>query len=175
MANVNINALATGQAIGWSGGLQITEQSIASGEISAESNATATTIALSSADFTNKVQVEIFDTNGASEGITPDNTENHILIPTNYGGLYLIVVSMCFSGTGNNTISFACFKNNGATQITTRATRKLGTGGDTGAAGCFGLAALSDADTVELWVQNETGGNNITVEDVSLSIARVGT
>lgn len=175
MANVNINALATGQAVGWSGGLQLTEYSIASAEISAESNATTTTFSGSSTDFSNKVQVVIFDTDGPSEGITPDHTNDHITIATGYGGKYLILVSISFSGGGNNVISFAAFKNNGATQITNRTTRKLGTGGDTGSAVNVGIADLSAADTVELWIQNEAATTALTIEDVSFTVTRIGT
>ena len=81
MANVNINALATGQAVGWSGGLQITEYFVAYGSISAEENATATTFSGSSTDFTSAVQVAVFDTNGISSGTTSGGRPTIMIAP----------------------------------------------------------------------------------------------
>jgi len=141
------------------------------GEIRAESNATTTTFSDSSTDFSNKVQIVIFDTNGISRGTTPDHTNDHITIDED--GDYNLRADVSFSGGNSNTLSFAIFKNNGATQLTTRATRKLGTGGDVGNAGISGQATLSATDTVELWIQNELNTTAITVEDVTLSISKI--
>ena len=37
-----------------------------------------------------------------------------------------------------------------------------------------GIATLAVGDTVEVWIQNETGTNDVIVEDISLSIVQVG-
>ena len=143
------------------------------GEINVETNATVTTIASSSTDFSNKVQVTVFNTNAAaSQGTTPDHTNDHITI--DIAGVYLINIQMSFSGNASNKYSFAAFKNNGATQLGTRATRMLGSGGDVGCASTLAVVSLAKNDTVEVWIQNESAGNNATVEDCVLSVVRVG-
>ena len=136
-----------------------------------ETNSTATTIASSSTDFSNKVQVTIFDTNGAASDATPDHTNDHITIGE--AGDYDIVATVSFSGANSATYSLGIFKNNGATQLGPRTTRKLGTGGDVGA--CVvasGVVTLAAADTVELWIQNEGGTGDPTVQDSILSVTR---
>lgn len=143
---------------------------VAYGEIKVEGNATATTISASSTDFSNKVQVTIFDTNGLSRGTTPDHTNDHITVDDN--GVYKVSAVLSFSGATGDLISFAIFKNNGATQLTTRATRELGST-DVGNASTQGLADLSINDTVEIWIQNESDSDNVTVEDATLLIEHV--
>jgi len=140
------------------------------GEIKVESNSTATSISSSSSDFSNKVQVTIFDTNGLSRGTTPDHTNDHITV--NDDGVYKVSAVISFSGGTGDTISFAVFKNNGATQLTTRGTRELGAT-DVGNATIQGLADLSVNDTIELWIQNETNSTDVTIEDATLIIEHV--
>ncbi len=139
------------------------------GAISVEGNATATAIAAASTDFSNKVQVTIFDNDSVANGVTPDHTNDHITISTD-GAYEISAPSVSFYGAGGRTYSFAIFINNGATQIGTRTTRKLGTGGDIGALPVSALATLSAGDTVELWVQNESNTGDLTVQDVSLCV-----
>lgn len=142
------------------------------GEIKVESNATTTTFGGSSTDFSNKSQVTIFDTNGSSSGTTPDHTNDHITI--NNAGVYFVTVpSISFSGGISDTYSYAIFKNNGATQLTARTTRKLGTGGDVGAAANGGIVSLSATDTVEVWIQNEGDTSEITIQDISLCVFKI--
>ena len=143
------------------------------GDIRVEGNVTETTISASSSDFSNKVQVTVFDTNGgSSQAVTPDHTNDHITIDT--AGVYLIVLSVSISGGSNSTISLAFFKNNGATQVGARMTRKIGAGGDVGAGALVACASLSAADTLELWLQNESATTNVTVEDACLCVIKVG-
>ena len=139
------------------------------GGISVESNATATTIGSSSTDFSNKVQVTTFDTNEtASLGTTPDHTNDHITIDE--PGDFSVSFAYSMSGGANDVISAALFKNNGATQITPRCTRKLDTGGNVGCDGSSAVVTLAAADTVELWVQNESAAANVTVEDAVVTV-----
>ena len=140
--------------------------------ISVESNATTTTFAGTSADFSSATQVTIFGTNGAYSDSVPDHTNDHITITT--AGTYNITASVCFSGGASKTHSMAFFKNNGAAQLGPRTTRKLGTGGDVGAAAVMsGPVSLTAADTVELWVQNETDTTALTVQDACLTLVAV--
>jgi hypothetical protein len=139
------------------------------GSVYADSNAVTTTFAGSSTDWTNKVQVTVFDTNGTSStGVTPDHTNDHVTIGN--AGPYLLHASISFSGTANETLSFAFFKNNGATQLGNRTTRKLGTGGDVGACDISAAVDLSASDTIELWVQNEGSTGAITIQDINFEV-----
>lgn len=139
------------------------------GQISAESNVTATTISASSTDFSNAVQVTVFDTDGVERGADADNTNDHIEVKQS--GVYCLHIFTSFSGGANDTYSYAFFKNNGATKISTRVTRKLGAGGDVGASGIECLASLDAGDTVELWAQNETDTDNLTFEDLVMYVS----
>ena len=139
------------------------------GSIYADSNATTTTFSGASTDWTNKVQVTVFDTNGASSsGVTPDHTNDHVTVSN--AGPYLLHASISFSGGSSDTLSFAFFKNNGATQLGNRTTRKLGTGGDVGACDISAAVDLSASDTVELWVQNESDTDAITIQDINFEV-----
>jgi len=140
-------------------------------QIEVEGNATATNFSAASTDFSNKVQIVIFTADGISNGATPDHTNDHITINTT--GIYSVAASISYSGTGNTTYSFAFFKNNGATQIGSRQTRKIGAGGDVGAFEMSTLASLTAGDTIELWAQDEDGSNSLVVEDAVFSIRMI--
>ena len=145
------------------------------GKIYVEGNSTATTISGTQSDFgANAVQVAVFDTNGEPNNTTPDHTNDHITIDVT--GEYIISATLSFSGEANDTYSFAFFKNNKGTQLGSRSTRKIGSGGDVGSASLSTIAALTATDTVEIWIQNEDGTTNFncTVEDASFYVARVG-
>ena len=155
---------------------QISFQNLhAYGEIRVEDNAVATAITGTQTDFgANAKQVLTFGANGASLNTTPDHTSDHIRIDV--AGVYHIMLTASFSGEANDTYSFAIFKNDGATQLGSRATRLLGTGGDVGSASIQALAALDVNDTIEMFIQNEDGATNFdcTIEDASLVVYRVG-
>jgi hypothetical protein len=142
------------------------------GEISAEGNATTTTFSGSSSDFTNKVQVTIFDTDGISTtGVTPDHTNDHITIVN--AGPYIVHTDITITGGNSNTISFGLFKNNGATQLGERATIKLNSASDEVAVSLTHVVDLAANDTVELWVQNENHTTAITIEDGDLLVVGI--
>ena len=142
------------------------------GEISAYENSTGSG-AFSGTGMGNMQQVLIFDTDGLSRGTTPDHTNDHITIDK--AGRYLVTCTISFSGTANHEIGLGVHKNNGVTHITNLHThRKLGSGGDIGACSVMGIVALSATDTVELWAWNETGTAEIVIEDVTLTVVRVG-
>jgi hypothetical protein len=168
----------SGQVLQTNGAAQLAWTTVAAGsspstgygEITVEGNATTTTFSGSSSDFTNKVQVVIFDTNGISSvGVTPDHTNDHLTIVN--AGPYLVHTDVTITGGNSNTISFALFKNNGATQLGERATVKLNSASDEIALSLTHIVDLAANDTVELWVQNENHTTAITVEDADLLVA----
>lgn len=146
------------------------------GEISVEGNATTTsppnTTDFSSAGTSGQVVIFGVDSADAPESnVDADHTSGHIAV-TN-AGTYFIHCNISFNGSTGKSLSFALFKNDGATQLGGRTTRKLGSS-DIGACSVSALATLAANDTVELWCQNETDTSTITIEDCSLSVMRVG-
>jgi hypothetical protein len=141
------------------------------GEIRAEGNTTPTEIGGASTDFTQKVQVEVFDTEGPARhaGLNVINNCVDVIIP----GLYHILASITFNDGGNTAIAFALFKNDGATRISSIAAMKLVTGMDLASVTVIGLAQLEKGDTLELWCQNESAATDIIVRDVSLCLQKV--
>ena len=137
------------------------------GGISAEDNSTATTIAGSSTDFSNKAQVEVFDTDQDAENMTPENANDHIVIDKR--GKYQIDLQISLLAAAADELSGAVFKNNGATQVGPRFSATVPAAGDACHANVSVIAELSRGDTLEAWIQNESQTADITVTDVSLT------
>ena len=139
------------------------------GGLSVSGNAVATTIGTGST----YVQVTVFATASPSADVTPSATTDDITIAT--AGDYLIGFNASLTaGNANNEYQLAVFVNNGVTQKNLVSSRKVGGTGDVGSAGSGLPVTLAASDTVELWVQNITAGNNITVQDAQLWVLRVG-
>ena len=139
------------------------------GGLSLYDNVTADTIA--SGSF---VQLTRFDTNSPYNLTLPDHTNDHIEIIK--AGVYKVMLSVSFSGTGSVTWAGGIFKNNGSTQLTNLQTaRKLGATGDVGSASISGIAEFSVGDTVEVWFKHLEGvDKNITVKHCTLSVMQIG-
>ena len=139
-------------------------------EISAYDSGVELTI--SAAGIANKVQITTFDTNGASYGMTPDHTNDHITVDK--AGKYLCTLSLSAESAGGGAAEygFSIWKNNGATLFENCHThRKLAGGtGDVGSLSISGIIDLAVSDTIELWVYNEDGTQNIVIDDVTLSL-----
>jgi|GEM_PF-3984996 hypothetical protein len=172
--NVGIGTASPAAALDVSGDIALDGEILNSyGSLEVESNSTDITISGTDTAFgANAAQLLVFDTNGPSNGTTPDHTQDHITIDE--AGTYLISFSVSFSGGSADTISAAFFINNKTTQLGSRMTRKLGTGGSVGSASHLAIATLAATDTVEVWFQNESATANITVEDACLSVAKLG-
>ncbi len=78
---------------------------------------------------------------------------------------------MSITGTAADVISFAVFKNNKDVQMGSRVTHTL-----TGNIDALNLSLppmpFVPTDTVEIWIQNETAGRDITMQDASFSVHR---
>lgn len=148
------------------------EAAVAYGEISAIGNTTATTISVAGTP----VQVTIFDTDGESNNTTPANGTDDITIDT--AGTYLINVSATVNSVAGlgSRFEMTVQKNNGASAVgALHCDRNIaGGGGQSGVISMSGLAALSLNDTVEVWIENETNTANYVVENITLSVLRVG-
>jgi hypothetical protein len=149
------------------------EAGLAFGEMYiAKENTTATTITVQNTWY----QVTQFDNNGQSNNVTPDYTNDHILI-TN-AGRYLITISACVKTAGAGLASmfeFQVYKNNGATAFSNLATcRNLaGGGGDAGSISISGMMDLAVNDTIELWVRNTSNTSDIIFKEANITITQV--
>lgn len=142
-------------------------------ELDNESNASTTAFTGgSSSNFSQKRQVAFATANVAEQGLDGDNAQDHITVGTS--GVYFMQASLSVSGGANDTLSFAVFGNNGATQITPRSTVKLDSGGSVANAVISGVGELFAGNTIEIWAQNETTSVACTVEDASFAIFRIG-
>lgn len=145
------------------------------GEISAtDANSTVT---ITTAGKANKVQIAVFDTNGASNNMTPDHTTDDITVTV--AGVYLCVVSLHIlsaAAGGADSIGYSVYKNNGATELTNlHGQRQLAGGGtDEGSVCLSGIVSLSVNDTIELWMWNNDSTDDFIVDDVTLSLVMIG-
>jgi hypothetical protein len=139
------------------------------GELWVNGNSTPITIGSGSTWY----QVTSFATANGNN-TTPSAASDDITITK--AGIYLVHVSLSFSGaTAANIYEFQIQKNNGATALTNlHCERKVSAGGDVGSCSISGIADLSVSDTLELWVQNLSGGNDATVKDANFSIVQIG-
>jgi hypothetical protein len=142
-------------------------------ELDNESNTSTTSFTGGpSSNFSQKRQVVFATANGTEQGLDGDNTQDHITVGTT--GVYFMQASLSVSGGANDTLSFAVFGNNGATQFTPRSTVKLDAGGSVTNVVVSGVGGLSVGNTIEIWAQNETSSVACTIEDSAFSIFRIG-
>lgn len=134
------------------------------------------TITITNTGIANKVQILVFDTDGVSNLVTPDHTNDHITIVKT--GIYYVSVNIHTESVGGvpYAIGFGVYKNNGANAITCLSSHRhySGGGSDCNSTTISGLASLTAANTLELWCWNETNTANIVVEDVTLTAVMVG-
>ncbi len=121
-------------------------------------------------------QILDFNTNGVSNLMTPDHTNDHITIDKT--GTYEIKASISLDGVGGGGDAYevTVFKNNGATAIANVHGSTYLSGGSKNQMSLTisGLASLTATDTIEVWIKNVTGTNNVIVEDITLSIVMIG-
>ncbi len=147
---------------------------LAFGEVFKVGNSVETAISISGK--ANKVQYLFFDTDGPSNNTTPAHAQDHITITK--AGIYYVSVcihadSVVGPGAG---FGFSVYKNDGQTEIVNLHSHRdySGGGGEAGSANVCGLADLSVDDTIELWVWNEGGTENIIIADAGISVTQIG-
>lgn len=142
------------------------------GEIYLKSNATETVITTAGVF----VQIAEFQTNGLSNLTTPDYTNDHITIVKT--GVYDVSVAISLDGAGTSPAPFACslFINNGTTEFPNvhGSTRVSGNANEEQFLSIHGKVSLTVGDTVEVWIKNRTGTQNIIVEDCTLTLMQIG-
>ena len=141
------------------------------GGISAEGNATSTTLTVQNT----YIQVTVFDTDDPSNGTTPDNTTDDITIAT--AGTYLIGCHISYQiADSGEEYEFEIRRNNGVTGfLNVHGSLEHSNSSDTHTMTINGLTTLAASDTIELFVRCvTTGSTSITCEDVALTVGRVG-
>ncbi len=122
------------------------------------------------------VQVTIYDTDGPFNSATPDHTNDHITIVK--AGDYKINVSATVNSVAGSGSRFEMTvqKNDGAAALGgLHVDRHLDGGGvSSGSVSMTGIVTLALNDTVEIWIENETGTQNYVVEDSDINIIQVG-
>jgi len=106
--------------------------------------------------------------------IKPDREHLRFVTGQDGKGTWLAQWSASFTGSaGNQTYHISLFKNSskmGPTSIE----RKIGTGGDIGAAGGGGYVVLKNStDIVDFRVESETSGVQMTINHLSIRMSRV--
>ncbi len=141
----------------------------AHGEISVVENSSSDSV-----DDATWTQVTRFNTNGLSRTMTPDHTEDHIVVSE--AGIYHIMISCAFSGDASVDWSFKVFCDNGTiAKDNVHTNRKLGGGGDIGSMSLNGLVQLTAGNTVELWMKHSAGVSKaLVIEDCTMTLIRIG-
>lgn len=136
-------------------------------------NDNSTPMSVSSAGYT---QVTIFDTNGNSNLLTPDHTNDHHTIVK--AGVYKVLCGLTVAnnaGAGHK-VEFVIAKNNGTVIFANcKRHRTLSSGTDVGAMLVWGYIDVAASDTIEVWASsNSVAAKNITVEDINLGLMMGG-
>ncbi len=116
-------------------------------------------------------KIAAWNTDGLENNMTVDSTTGND-VTADIAGTFHVMAKVCFSGSASKTYQIEIFKNGAATGFA--ADRKLGSGGDVGAAMSCGLVALVATDTIEVYQSSSDGGSAMTVTEAQLTIHRVG-
>jgi len=160
---LSLGLTTAGSAVGYYGGIHAYDA--------------ADTITITGSGIANKIQITTFDANDDALGTTPDHTNDHITI-TN-AGIYYCSLSMHVESDisgGADLVGVGVFKNDGATLFENlHGHRKLAGGAvDTGSMTVTGIVTLAVDDTIEAWIWNEDSTDDLVVDDITLSLFRVG-
>jgi len=115
-------------------------------------------------------KIAAWNVDGLEKNMTVDSTTGKD-ITADVDGVYIVVANISFSGTNSKTFQLEIFKNGVATGFAID--RKLGSGGDVGAAPIIGLLSLVATDTVEVFQSSPDGGAALTVSEAQLSVVRI--
>jgi len=138
-------------------------------------------ITITGAGFSNKVQVTSFDSTQSYINMLPVVAESHIV--AEHAASYLCVVSISAESVtagAADEFGFGVFRNNGTVDgsggyTNVHSHRKVGGGGgDTGSISLSGIIPIEVDDTIEVWVWNEDGTDNIVIDDITISLVMIG-
>jgi hypothetical protein len=139
-------------------------------EIYVNSNATIQVVA-TGGGYT---QVTNFSANGDSSQCTADFANNKITLTKN--GEYRLASHISFTGSGNGNTWFGTIFADGSELSDIHFERKIGTGGDHGAAGVAGFYSCTNAPIdIDLRMRHDDVGNlNLTATYLNINAHRIG-
>ncbi len=121
-------------------------------------------------------QITSFDTNGISNGATPDHTNDHITILET--GKYIASVTVSAYSDQSNDYEYQVKTNNGViSHDNLTVNRTLPVAGAVGSAMARGIVSLTANDTVEVWVQRLDGGavsKTLSIPHIDLTLILIG-
>lgn len=140
-------------------------EGLAFGAINGVENATAEV----ATDATPRKIVNAFSTNVAANRVTANEAAGTLTIQE--AGTYMVNGNISFSGTLSKTFYVRVYKN--SSPIGTPCERKLGTGGDVGAASFCALAELVAGDVLSAYHWSDDGGTSFTAHQICLNALRI--
>ena len=191
MATKNINALGVTQAIGWSGGPQLTTDATT---MTCDSPVAVTCIKtdgldvcdayVSSASASNAItataylnvlaNATITDAGQTGSEWTVDNTSKRLTYTGTATRKFFAIFSIGMISSQSNQIARFRIAKNGTTAAATEIPRKLGTGADVGALACQGTFSLATNDYIELHATlDASSSDTITVNNTNMSITAI--
>jgi hypothetical protein len=87
---------------------------------------------------------------------------------------FVVTVALSMTAAGNNQLTTLSVAKNGTNIASSEVQRFIGTGADLGAAAVATIVELAQDDYLELFVANETGTGNLTVELMNFIVSEVG-
>lgn len=139
------------------------------GGVTVKGNAVATALAFAGTYY----QFELFDRDTGARGTTPVNAQNHVEITI--PGMYRVTAHASAQVTNAEQVHLEVYKNNGDAALEDIHARASGRGAGVAVAlSCEGYAPLVVGDTIELWIENATSADDITLTDATLLVLRVG-
>jgi hypothetical protein len=111
---------------------------------------------------TTPTKLTTWDTDGDSNGLIPDHTNDQITIDVT--GVYHVNCDVSFSGTSNAT--FQLHLRIDGVEADEGLHRKLSTGGDVGSAGFSGIVSLTANEALTVYVESGNGGGTDSLTPV---------
>jgi hypothetical protein len=105
-------------------------------------------------------------------GHITSNATNSFTIGANGSGTYRVLFCVSFSGGSSDNYEIHAFKND-TILPNVGIERKMGTGGDIGAATANGFVACNPGDVIDMRVVNTTGTSDITIRMMSFTMERI--
>ena len=124
---------------------------------------------------TTKIKLTGFNTNGLSNGMTVDHTDDSIKALV--AGTYEISMNLSFSGTNSAEFQLEVYVYDDSTTSWVASgfsvDRKLGTGGDVGSCSLTGLVALDVDDKIAIYVSSGAATDDITPTEAQFIAKRI--
>jgi hypothetical protein len=86
-----------------------------------------------------------------------------------------VAFSFSFTAASNNQLIHWRIGKNGTSDVASEIQRQVGTGADVGSSAAHLITTMSNGDYLSVFVRNETGSNNVTLESANLQVVTMPT